>query len=399
MTKSLYGEPATYGFFSQPGLFVRGYGGGRSIDLDIIGPDLNTITATAQKAAGLVMKEFPRSAGNQMRPKPGLILGAPEIQIVPSRIKLADNNVTAAELSAGIDAFNSGIRIDEITVDSKRMDLTLMGVENSISETQGIENIPIVTTNGKIIPVSSLSDIVYTTGPTQIRHIEGERAVTLQIKPADNIALEEAIKVVEEKVILPLKNAGLPPDIKLDISGTADELTTTWKAMAINLLVSIIIVYLLMTILFESFKYPFIIMLSVPPAAAGGVIGLSLLNLTTFQPLDMLTMLGFVILSGIVVNNAILLVHRTLQTIKNNNLSVNDAILDATNSRIRPIFMSTLTSVFGMLPLVVFPGAGSELYKGLGSVILGGLSLSAVLTLLIVPPMLKLFIQEKEVIK
>ena len=399
MTKSLYGEPATYGFFSQPGLFVRGYGGGRSIDLDIIGPDLNTITATAQKAAGLVMKEFPRSAGNQMRPKPGLILGAPEIQIVPSRIKLADNNVTAAELSAGIDAFNSGIRIDEITVDSKRMDLTLMGVENSISETQGIENIPIVTTSGKIIPVSSLSNIVYTTGPTQIRHIEGERAVTLQIKPADNIALEEAIKVVEEKVILPLKNTGLPPDIKLDISGTADELTTTWKAMAINLLVSIIIVYLLMTILFESFKYPFIIMLSVPPAAAGGVIGLSLLNLTTFQPLDMLTMLGFVILSGIVVNNAILLVHRTLQTIKNNNLNVNDAILDATNSRIRPIFMSTLTSVFGMLPLVVFPGAGSELYKGLGSVILGGLSLSAVLTLLIVPPMLKLFLQEKEVIK
>ena len=392
MTKSLYGEPATYGFFSQPGLFVRGYGGGRSIDLDIIGSDLNTITATAQKAAGLVMKEFPRSEGNQMRPKPGLILGAPEIQVVPSRIKLADNNVTAAELSAGIDAFNSGIRIDEIIVNSKRMDLTLMGIENSINFTQGIENIPIVTTNGKVIPVSSLSDIVYTTGPTEIRHIEGERAITLQIKPADNIPLEEAIENVENKVIKPLLNSNLPPDIKIDLSGTADELTVTWKAMAVNLLVSIAIVYLLMTILFESFKYPFIIMLSVPPAAAGGVIGLSLLNLTTFQPLDMLTILGFVILSGIVVNNAILLVHRTLQTIKNNNLETNDAILDATNSRIRPIFMSTLTSIFGMLPLVIFPGAGSELYKGLGSVILGGLGLSAILTLLIVPPMLKLFI-------
>ena len=394
MTQSLYGEPATYGFFSQPGLFVRGYGGGRSIDLDISGPNLNTITATAQKAAGLVMKEFPRSAGNQMRPKPGLILGAPEIQIIPSRIKLADNNVSASELSAGIDAFNSGIRIDEITVDSKRMDLTLMGIENSINKTQGIENIPIVTTNGKIIPVSSLSDIIYTTGPTQIRHIEGERAVTLQIKPADNIALEEAIIKVKEKIIKPLQASDLPSDIKIAISGTADELTTTWKAMAINLLVSIIIVYLLMTILFESFKYPFIIMLSVPPAAAGGVLGLWLLNLTTFQPLDMLTILGFVILSGIVVNNAILLVHRTLQTIKNNNLKINDAILDATNSRIRPIFMSTLTSVFGMLPLVIFPGAGSELYKGLGSVILGGLSLSAILTLLIVPPMLKLFLSD-----
>ena len=399
MTKSLYGEPATYGFFSQPGLFVRGYGGGRSIDLDIIGSDLNTITATAQNAAALVMKEFPRSAGNQMRPKPGLILGAPEIQIVPSRIKLADNNVTASELSAGIDAFNSGIRIDEIIVNSKRMDLTLMGVENSINFTQGIENIPIVTTNGKIIPVSSLSDIVYTTGPTEIRHIEGERAITLQIKPADNIPLEGAIETVKTKIINPLKSSNLPSDIRIDLSGTADELTITWKAMAVNLLVSIAIVYLLMTILFESFKYPFIIMLSVPPAAAGGVIGLFLLNLTTFQPLDMLTILGFVILSGIVVNNAILLVHRTLQTIKNNNLSINDAILDATNSRIRPIFMSTLTSIFGMLPLVIFPGAGSELYKGLGSVILGGLSLSAILTLLIVPPMLKLFLSDKEEIR
>ena len=107
----------------------------------------------------------------------------------------------------------------------------------------------------------------------------------------------------------------------------------------------------------------------------------------------------FVILSGIVVNNAILLVHRTLQTIKNNKLSANDAILDATKSRIRPIFMSTLTSIFGMLPLVLFPGAGSELYKGLGSVILGGLSLSAILTLLIIPPMLKIFISEKEILK
>ena len=138
-------------------------------------------------------------------------------------------------------------------------------------------------------------------------------------------------------------------------------------------------------------------MLSVPPAAAGGVIGLFMLNLKTYQPLDMLTMLGFVILSGIVVNNAILLVHRTLQLIKNRNLSVDNAILEATNNRIRPIFMSTLTSVFGMFPLVVFPGAGSELYRGLGSVVIGGLSLSAILTLLIVPPMLKIFLSNKKI--
>ncbi|MBF96378.1 MAG: acriflavin resistance protein [Pelagibacterales bacterium] len=395
LSSSLMGEPATFGFFTQPGLFTRGYGGGRSIDLDVIGPNLENITSVAQRAAGLVFQEFPRSKGHQMRPKPALILGAPEIQVQPNRIKLADNNISAKELAMGIDAFNSGLKVDEVLINSKRMDLTLMGEINLINETQGVNNIPIVTPEKKIVPVSSLSEIIYTTGPTQIRHIEGERAITLQIKPADNMALEEAIEIINKKVVKELQTSGIPSDVKLDISGTANELTTTWKAMSTNLFVAIVMVYLLMTILFESFKYPFIIMLSVPPAAAGGVLGLFLLNLKTFQPLDMLTMLGFVILSGIVVNNAILLVHRTLQLIKNRKLSIDGAILEATNNRIRPIFMSTLTSVFGMLPLVVFPGAGSELYRGLGSVVIGGLSLSAILTLLIIPPMLKLFLSNE----
>jgi HAE1 family hydrophobic/amphiphilic exporter-1 len=104
----------------------------------------------------------------------------------------------------------------------------------------------------------------------------------------------------------------------------------------------------------------------------------------------MLTLLGFIILIGIVVNNAILLVHQTLRHSRSEGMDFGKAILEATRNRIRPIFMSTLTSVFGMMPLVVFPGAGSELYRGLGSVVLGGLALSALLTLLIIPPLLSL---------
>ena len=105
-------------------------------------------------------------------------------------------------------------------------------------------------------------------------------------------------------------------------------------------------------------------------------------------------MLGFVILIGIVVNNAILLVYQSLQHMKDGKKTATEAIVEATRNRIRPIFMSTLTSIFGMLPLVIFPGAGSELYRGLGSVVIGGLSLSAILTLVIVPPMLRIFIRE-----
>ncbi|HAQ32549.1 MAG TPA: AcrB/AcrD/AcrF family protein, partial [Rhodospirillaceae bacterium] len=106
---------------------------------------------------------------------------------------------------------------------------------------------------------------------------------------------------------------------------------------------------------------------------------------------DMLTLLGFVILVGIVVNNAILIVHQTLFHIRIEGMEASDSITEATRNRIRPIFMSTLTSVFGMLPLVVFPGAGSELYRGLGSVVVGGLAMSAVLTLIIIPPLLTVF--------
>jgi len=206
------------------------------------------------------------------------------------------------------------------------------------------------------------------------------------------VPLEAAIELLQDKVIKPLIDEGLPPGTKLGLSGTADKLTQTWEAMVLELLLALAIVYLVMAVLFESFIYPLIILLSVPLAAAGGVAGLALLNTYVFQPLDMLTLLGFVILIGIVVNNAILLVHQTIHHVRAEGMAPDAAILEATRNRIRPIFMSTLTSVVGMLPLVLFPGAGSELYRGLGSVVVGGLSLSAVLTLLLIPPLLTMLV-------
>ena len=115
-----------------------------------------------------------------------------------------------------------------------------------------------------------------------------------------------------------------------------------------------------------------------------------ILNVLIKQPLDMLTMLGFVILTGIVVNNAILLVEQTVLHVREEKLQIKNAIIESTRNRIRPIFMSTLTSLFGLLPLVIFPGAGSELYRGIGVVVFGGLALSTIATLIIVPPLLSL---------
>jgi len=385
----VFKEPGTFGFVSQTSLFGRTIGGGRKIDLDISGPDLETVLEVAVGAVERLFAVMPYSEGNQMRPVPGLEMGAPEVRITPNQVLLGDNGLNALELGLTVDAFNDGLRVDEITIGGERFDLILTGQEYGVGQTQNIGSLPVVTRDGTILPVSALADILVTEGPTLIRHVERERTVTLEIRPAASVPLEVAMQTLEESVIGVLTTEGLPPGVSMHLSGTADQLTKTWDAMVLNLVLAIFIVYLIMAVLFESFVYPLIIMLSVPTAAAGGVLGLILFNLDRFQPLDMLTVLGFVILIGIVVNNSILLVHQTLHHIRHDDMEVQEAILEATRNRIRPIFMSTVTSVVGMLPLVLFPGAGSELYRGLGSVVVGGLALSAILTLLIVPPMMK----------
>ena len=383
----IFKEPGTFGFMSQPSIFGRGIGAGRKIDLDVSGNTLQEILAVAGRAAGKILTVMPRSEGHQFRPNPGLELGVPEVRILPDRLRLADNGLSALELGLAVDAFNDGLRVDETMFEGKATDITLLGYQDTVTETQHIENLPIVTPSGHIIPVSSVANIDITAGPTAIRHRERQRTITLEIRPSPQLSMEEGIELINTEVIQKLQEEGLPPSVKFNISGTADALNATWNAMLLQLIVALIIVYLVMAILFESFIYPLIILLSVPVAAAGGVAGLAVLNLYVLQPLDMLTLLGFVILIGIVVNNAILLVHQSLQHYRAGGLSGEQAILLATKNRVRPIFMSTLTSVFGMLPLVLFPGAGSELYRGLGSVVVGGLSMSALLTLFMVPPL------------
>lgn len=175
----------------------------------------------------------------------------------------------------------------------------------------------------------------------------------------------------------------------MQLSGTADKLLETVALLAMNFVLASAIIYLLMSALFGNFVYPLVVMFTVPLATAGGFAGLRLTNaLIAPQALDILTMLGFIILIGVVVNNAILIVHQTLNNIRYHSMEMAGAVLDATRNRLRPIFMSTLTSIFGMLPLVVAPGPGSELYRGLGSVIVGGMALSTVFTILVIPCLL-----------
>ncbi len=393
----MFEEPGTFGFVTQPSIFGRGIGGGRAVNLDISGPDLGAVIGVAQQAAGRVAQVLPMSAGHQFRPQPGLEFGAPEVRLYPDRVRLADAGVTARSFGTTVEAFNEGVRVAEVTVDGKRLDLLIKGNGERAANTQDIGYLPIVTPEGVIVPMSSLGQVVMTAGPTEIRHLERVRTVTLEIRPAPDMALESAMEILQTQVMAPLIAEGLPTGVQLGLSGTADELRQTWNAMKWQLAVALVIVYLVMAIQFESFWYPLIIVTTVPAAMAGAVLGLVALNTVKFQPLDMLTMLGFVILIGVVVNNAILLVEQTLFHIREKGMDTVTAIQEATRNRLRPIFMSSLTSIFGMLPLVLFPGAGTELYRGLGAVVIGGLTLSTFITLALVPPMLGLFLRRTPV--
>jgi len=381
--------PGFYATSYQSSLFGRGISSGRTIDVDITGPDLTRLVQFGGRVFGQAMQLLP---GSQVRPIPSLDLGNPEIQITPDRVRASSLGLAARDIGQAVDTLLDGRKVSDYQHDGKEIDLTLMGMSSSTKRTQDFENLLLRTADGRLITLGSVADVRWVAGPTQINHIERQRAITIQVRPPRETPLETAMRTLENKVIAPLKKSGEIGGLyNINLAGTADDLVVTRKALQWNFVLALAITYLLMSALFASFLYPLVIMFSVPLAAAGGFAGLWLVsNLIEYQSLDVLTMLGFIILIGTVVNNAILIVHQSLNHMRHEEMERREAIREAVRNRIRPIFMSTTTSVFGMMPLVLFRGAGSELYRGLGSVVVGGLALSAIFTLFLIPALFSL---------
>ena len=159
-----------------------------------------------------------------------------------------------------------------------------------------------------------------------------------------------------------------------------------------NYLVALFIVYLLMVAIFNHWGYPLLIMTSLPVGVAGGLIGLALLNTVVSQPFDMISMLGFLILMGTVVNNPILVVHRAVENF-NAGSEAREAVREAIQTRLRPIAMSTITTLCGLTPLVLIPGAGTELYRGVGVIVMFGILGAMLVTLTMLPALTTLVLE------
>lgn len=383
--------PGIFGVSIQAGIFESGIGKGRTVEVNIAGNDIDAIIDAARTVYGMTSQNI---KGAQIRPVPSLETSYPEVKIIPDKEKLRANGLTESDLGVYVDILMDGRKIDEYRPEgTKQVDLVIKGDEALFLAPEDILNATIVSGLGDLIRIGDVAELFYTQGMPQINHLERNRTITLQVTPPPEVALQAAMETIEKDIVGSLAKAGKLNNVTVSIGGNADKLTETRKALQWNMLLALVITYLLMAALFENFLYPFIILFTVPLAAAGGLIGLRAVNaLVAPQALDVLSMLGFIILIGTVVNNAILIVHQSLNNIRYKNMAGTEAISDAVRTRIRPIFMSATTSVLAMSPLVISTGSGSELYRGLGSILLGGLSISTMFTLFVIPSLLTFFI-------
>jgi multidrug efflux pump subunit AcrB len=377
----LVGIPDFRGFAAQGNLF-GGFGGGRDIALHMQSANESGLLEAAAAGQQKLMDTFP---GANVRANPSPELSEPELRIYPDDSRISEVGWNRGAVASVIRTLGNGLWLGEYFDGEDRMDIILKA--RGWDTPEQLAATPVMTPAGEVVPLGELVDVRRTTGPGQIRRVNGRRTISLAVSPPENVSLETAVNRVREEVE-PMLNASLPDDGSIIYGGSADSLADAIQTMSSNFLMALAILFLLMAGLFRSLRDSAIVTLTIPLAGVGGIIALRVLNLVSFQPMDLLTMIGFIILLGLVVNNAILLVDQTRRA-ERAGLSRDEAVEKALNVRLRPIFMSTFTTIFGMAPLVLMPGEGSVIYRGLATAIVGGMTCSLLFTLLMLPSLLR----------
>ena len=431
--------PGTLAFAFQVPLFRTSGSSGSAVRIDFTGDDLDAVTGAAGATFGRLMGAF--GPGSVQPDPPSFNLPGPEVRLVPDHRALADAGLTPAQLGTAVLAAGDGAIVGEYRLGGESIDLKVVEVHaaeaaaNVMSRDLGqLPDTPVATPAGRTVQLSSLAAIERGTAPTQINHVDRQRAVSLQVTAPPTMALDEAIRTIESTIAESREQGAIPDGVRTGVAGSASKLgeiqaTLLGDGSIAGLLTSsmflaLLVCYLVMVVLFQSFTLPLVILFSVPLACVGGFAALMAVfiwslsvPLMPMQTLDVLTMLGFVVLIGVVVNNAILIVHQARNFMRGEGdevpsdiafrglpgapvvgrgvpMPARAAIVESVRTRIRPILMSSLTSVTGLLPLILAPGAGSELYRGLGAVVAGGLLVSTVFTIVLVPMVMAVVVRD-----
>jgi multidrug efflux pump subunit AcrB len=379
----LVGFPDTSVYIQRGSLLNVDGGNSREIRLDFQGADLPSLMAAARVAVDEVPKAIP---GTYPQAFPGLEMNQPELQLVPDEWRVARSGLTRTEVAAAIRAMTGGLWAGEYFDGDDRLDIIVKSEDWTSPEE--LAELPIMTPAAGVQTVGELTSLRQTVGPSQLVRINGHRTVSVNFEPPDDMTLDEALETLRTTVE-PKIRAAMAPKVQLTYAGSANDLHEALAAMGQNFLLALVILFALMAALFRSVRDSLLVMVVIPVSIAGGILALRVVGLFGFQALDLLTMIGFIILLGLVVNAAILLVDQT-RARERNGVPRRQAVSEALETRARPIVLSTLTAVLGMAPLIFMPGLGAEIYRGLAAVVSGGMVVGTLFTWVLMPSLLRL---------
>ena len=403
ITRKYNEYPGMRAFATRGSIITSNDGGTRSINLDIASTDLGAIYAVAQAAYHRASEVF-EAPRVQSQPS-SLSLAQPMIEVRPRWERAQELGISGDDLGFMVSALMDGSYVDEFFLADDKVDIYLYSEAGREVDLDDLAQFPVYTPAGEVLPLGALADIAETVDTNSIRRVNGRRTVTLNIIPPRSVALETGVETVREELVEYLRDRGeIPAHVDVVISGAADQLDATREALVGNYLVALLVIYLLLVAIFSHWGYPLLIMTSIPLGIAGGIVGLALLNgiggllpwlgmPAIVQPFDMISMLGFLILMGTVVNNPILVVHRAVQNVQQQGMDALAAVTEAVEVRLRPIAMTTITTLAGLAPLVLIPGAGTELYRGVGAIVMFGILGAALVTLTVLPALTVLVLQ------
>ena len=349
-----------------------GMGGGAStVDVEIYGYDFD-VTDKVAKA----IQEGMLAKGGCSQVLVSRDEYTPEYQVDFDREKLAVNGLNTTTAAAFFSAAMNGSTQSFYREDGDEYDIRVRYAPEFRTSIEDIENIIIYNNMGKGVRIKDLGTVVETLTPPSIQRKNRERLITVSAVVADGVALSDVVAMANEVI----EETDIPSELYLKVGGSFEDQQEMFSDLLLLLAMIIILVYIVMASQFESFMSPFVIMFSIPFAFVGVLMGLWV----TGTSLGAMGMIGILILMGIVVKNGIVLIDYTI-LMRERGYSVAEASTIAANSRLRPILMTTLTTVLGMIPMAVGQGEGSEMWRSLGMVVAWGLSVSTLVTLVIIP--------------
>lgn len=378
----LAGLPDVQAFANRGSLLNVDGDNSREIRLWIQGPELEGLMAAARVAMEEIPKIIPKTNPN---PYPPLEFSQPEIQLKPDEWRITRAGLDRGQVAQSLRAFTGGLWAGEYFDGNERLPIIIKGAPWTTPEQ--LTQLPLATANG-VQTVGDLASLKLTVGPSELARVNGKRTVTVGFEPPETMSLDEAITLLKQKVE-PKVRAAMPVGAQLTYAGSANELEAALKTMGGNFAFALLILFALMAALFRSIWDSALVMLIIPVSMAGGVAALRLLGVFGFQSLDLLTMIGFIILLGLVVNAAILLVDQT-RAAETEGMPREAALRFALLTRARPIVLSTLTAVLGMAPLIFLPGVGSAVYRGLAAVVAGGMVFGTLAAWFLLPALLRM---------